>query len=265
MIVLWMQCKTIVENVLGIIAVGAMFRQVISAGKNQKLDIFLVIDFWRKKKVEKVNGTEKVERARNWTLIFYPDEGIKDFKKVLDELCVPCCVSPLHTPEDKKAHHHILFSGDKKTESQIYNEICKRLGDVVILDGKETVKGVTKPQRVVNLRSTVRYFLHLDNPKKQQFENKVLEDYGGFDSSKYLISKSDVDAEKYASIKYVIKIIKQKKFCSILDLLDYLGDVDDALFKVCCDNAYLCTQLTNVYKLERKKEKTTLQIVNSVL
>lgn len=215
--------------------------------------------------MEKINGTEKAERARNWTLIFYPEEGRADFREVLEKLCVPCCVSPLHTPSEKKEHYHILFSGDKKTESQIYNEICKKLGDVVEVDGKETVKGVTKPQRVVNLKSTVRYFLHLDNPKKQQFENKVLEDFGGFDSSKYLISKEDKDAEKYLSIKDVIKIIKEKRFASLLDLLDYLGGVDDVLFQVCCDNAYLCTQLTNVYKLQKKNIKSTLQISESAL
>ena len=105
----------------------------------------------------------------------------------------------------------------------------------------------------------------MDNPKKQQFENKVLEDFGGFDSSKYLISKEDKDAEKYLSIKDVIKIIKEKRFVSLLDLLDYLGGVDDVLFRVCCDNAYLCTQLTNVYKLQKKNIKSTLQITENAL
>lgn len=251
--------------VLEKIASGLNYRFLIKFGKKVKRNILLVIDLWRLRKMEKINGTEKVERARNWTLIFYPDEGRADFREVLEKLCVPCCVSPLHTPSEKKEHYHILFSGDKKTESQIYNEICKKLGDVIEVDGKETVKGVTKPQRVVNLKSTVRYFLHLDNPKKQQFENKVLEDFGGFDSSKYLISKEDKDAEKYLSIKDVIKIIKEKRFVSLLDLLDYLGGFDDVLFQVCCDNAYLCTQLTNVYKLQKKNVKTTLQIVGDVL
>lgn len=215
--------------------------------------------------MEKINGTEKTERARNWTLIFYPDEGRADFRDILEKLCVPCCVSPLHTPSEKKEHYHILFSGDKKTESQIYNEICKKLGDVVEVDGKETVKGVTKPQRVVNLKSTVRYFLHLDNPKKQQFENKFLEDFGGFDSSKYLVSKEDKEIKKYGGIKEVIKVIKEKKISSLLDLLDFLGSFDENLFQICCDNAYLCTQLTNVYRLQKKNVESALQIAKDSL
>ena len=36
--------------------------------------------------MEKINGTEKVERARNWTLIFYPNEGRADFREVLEKL-----------------------------------------------------------------------------------------------------------------------------------------------------------------------------------
>ena len=214
--------------------------------------------------MEKVNGTERAERARNWTFILYPKECNGDYLKILENLCVPCCVSPLHTPENEKPHRHVLISGDKKTDQQILNEVCMSLGETVEIDGKPSIKGVTKPQRVVNLKSTVRYFLHLDNPKKQQFDEKVLTDFGGFDSSKYLVSKAEKDSEKYLSIKDVIKIIKEQKIGSLLDLLDYLGKADDNLFQICCDNAYLCTQLTNVYKMQ-KKIKTTGQVAEVAL
>lgn len=208
--------------------------------------------------MEKINGTEKTERARNWTFILYPEESKENWTSILENLCVPACASPLHTPADKKPHYHILVSGDKKTENQILSEICSQLGEEYEEEGKKKIKGVTKPQRVVNLKSTVRYFLHLDNPKKQQFENETVSDFGGFDSSKYLIGKEEKDKAKYASIKDVIKIIKDNRFSTIIDLLDFLGKENDDLFTICCDNAYLCTQLVGCNRLKFSKKVENL-------
>lgn len=214
--------------------------------------------------MEKINGTEKTERARNWTTIFYPSELKEDWREILEKMCVPACVSPLHTPENKKPHYHILISGDKKTVEQIKNEVLLPLTEYVEIEGKKQLKGIATPQKVVNLRSTVRYFLHLDNPNKQQFEDKKLDDFGGFDSSKYLLDSDAKKKEKFATIKDVIKIIKEKKFSNIIDLLDFLGGENDELFTVCCENAYLCTQLVNCNKYVSKTKKV-LDIVNEAI
>lgn len=205
--------------------------------------------------MENVKGTERTERARNWTFILYPTECKEHWRKILEELCVPACVSPLHTPSDKKPHYHVLVSGDKKTELQIQNEICRALGKDVEENGEKKIGGVTKPQRIVNLRATVRYFLHLDNPSKQQFEKKELSDFGGFDSQKYLVDSDQKKKEKYGSIKDVIKIIKENRFNHIIDLLDFLGDCNEDLFTVVCENAYLCTQLVSKYSQKNTKER----------
>lgn len=209
--------------------------------------------------MEKINGTEN-ERARNWTTILYPSEIKEGWREILEKLCVPACVSPLHTPADKKAHYHILLSGDKKTEKQI-KDVLSELTEWVEIDGKQQLKGIANPQKVVNLKATVRYFLHLDNKSKQQFEKRELEDFGGFDSVKYLESEIDKKKEKFSSIKDVIKIIKEKKFPHIIDLLDFLASENDELFSICCENAYLCTQLVSKYKNEVKKNKISVDKV----
>lgn len=205
--------------------------------------------------MEKINGTEKTERARNWTTILYPEELKEGWKETLEKMCVPAVLSPLHTPADKKPHYHLLVSGDKKTKEQIKTEVLLSLTEWVEIDGKKELKGVANPQKVVNLKSTVRYFLHLDNPKKQQFEKKECKDFGGFDSSKYLMSDTEKIREKFGTVKQVIKIIKEKRFNHIIDLLDFLANENDELFSVCCDNAYLCTQLVSKYKNEKVKVK----------
>lgn len=216
--------------------------------------------------MEEIKGTEKTERARNWVTILYSEELNEGWRKKLEDMCVPACLSPLHTPNDKKPHYHLLISGDKKTESQIM-AVFAMLTEWVEIDGKKSLKGIARPQRVVNLRSTVRYFLHLDNPKKQQFDlsKEGLTDFGGFDSSKYLLDENAKKKEKYVAVKGVIKIIRDKRFDHIIDLLDYLAmEGEDDLFTVVCDNAYLCTQLVSKYKA-RENPKSVLNIAKEAL
>lgn len=184
------------------------------------------------------------QRARNWAFVLYPNECKSDWLSILEELNVPCAVSPLHTLDDEKPHHHILICGDKKSANQIYEEICQRLGDLKEIDGKIAVSGVTHPQKILNLKSQVRYLVHLDNPKKQQFDDwrKDIITFGGLEIAKYFESK---DEKKYNGVKGVISIIKENSFNSLLELLDFLAKGQDELFQVCCDNAYLATQLIN--------------------
>ena len=194
-------------------------------------------------------------RARNWAFIVYPSECHSDWLEKLKILQVPCAVSPLHTPTDEKPHHHILICGDKKSAEQIRNEVCICLGEKTEIDGKESIKGVTLPQKVLNLKSSVRYLLHLDDKDKQQFENEEIKCFGGFNADKYLIDEKE---KKYNGIKGVITIIKENAFNSLLELLEYLGQNHDDLFQVCVDNAYLATQLVNYTKNDRKMKKNNL-------
>ena len=205
----------------------------------------------RKKKMILEETKQTETRARNWAFVVYPDECRSDWLDILESLNVPLAVSPLHTVDDEKKHHHVLVCGDKKSATQIYDEICSRLGDSVEIDGKVSVKGVTHPQKVLNLKSQVRYLVHLDNPKKEQFGSwkEEIKFFGGFDATKYFESKEE---KKYNGVKGIIKIIKEFSFDSLIELLEYLGQNHDDLFQVCCDNAYLVTQLCN-YNLRIKK------------
>ena len=206
--------------------------------------------------------------ARNWTFVIYPEECYKDFLEKLENLGVAGAVSPLHTLDEKKKHYHVLISGEKKSDEQIYNEICSELGEKVEIDGKVSIKGVTRPKKVINLRSMTRYFLHLDNKDKQQFEENN-KDFGGFDSSKYLKSETEKEDEKYGLIKKVVEIIRKKEIETYLDLIEELvAENDEGAFRSVCDNAYMFNAIVrscSYSKNNKNFNKERLTMLNSVV
>ena len=90
------------------------------------------------------------------------------------------------------------------------------LGEIAPYADKEklTLQGIAQPQQVKNLRSMVRYFLHLDNQDKEQFEDKKMIAFD-FDYEKYL-----TDATGKSALKDIINLIKENKITSLIDLLD---------------------------------------------
>jgi len=171
-------------------------------------------------KVKKVSDN----RFRNWTFILYPDECFKNWESVLQELKIECAVSPLHSPENEKKHYHVVIKGDKKTKEQIKESICAKLGEVVEIDGKKSIKGVAMPENVLNLRSNIRYLIHLDNPDKEQFEEKenAIKTFGGFDISRFF--KEEKKVESSEKIRYIVGVIRNQKIGSMIELTNFLLD-----------------------------------------
>lgn len=103
------------------------------------------------------------QRGRNWWFVAYPDSLKADWRESLDAQGLVWIESPLHdkdvTPEGetKKAHYHImvLFSGNKS---------LKQIQE--ISDGLSGVKLDIPNNRVKEVRATVRYMVHADQPDK---------------------------------------------------------------------------------------------------
>ena len=96
------------------------------------------------------------QRNRNFTFIVYPESAPKNWKQILEDLAVPCFISPLHdkdiipeTGEPKKPHYHVLLMfGGKKSLDQVL-EMLQPL-NIHYVD-------------IVNdLRGATRYLCHLD-------------------------------------------------------------------------------------------------------
>lgn len=125
--------------------------------------------------------TEKKKRdtrARVWALIVYPESAPKTWRDILDADHLAWVESPLHDQdlnpdgEKKKPHWHImLFFEGKKSYEQV-KEIADKLSAPI-------------PKRVKNAKGMARYFVHLDNPEKHQYEKDDIKCHGGADVEQY--------------------------------------------------------------------------------
>lgn len=118
----------------------------------------------------------KDERKRflSWTFVIYPESAPQNWREILGDLMTPYAISPLHDKdknadgEPKKPHWHILLSFHSVKSYEQIKEITDKLNGPV-------------PQPCRDTRGMVRYFCHLDNPEKYQYDRKDIWAGGGFD------------------------------------------------------------------------------------
>lgn len=159
-------------------------------------------------------------KARWYHCIVYPEhwETKEDLYKDLEKFGVPCALSPLHdkdvkeTGEIKKAHYHLtLYWSGQCTPYRVYTSLCGALGE-------DTFYGL---EVVNNANTDIRYFCHLENPEKAQYNIDDIKDFNGFKSGKYLKESmvSDVD-----TVRQIKKIIKENNILFFNELDDFLDD-----------------------------------------
>lgn len=160
------------------------------------------------------NTTKKDERTRNWAFIIYPneeDECPNNWQEIIESWNTPCLVSPLHDKdinpngEPKKPHRHcvVMFEGKKSFEQ------IKAL--------LEPLHAPT-PQKCLNVKGNVRYFMHLDNPCKAQYDRKDILAFGGACVDDIL---SYSTSEKKAIFKDVVMFIQENRVQELSDLVNY--------------------------------------------
>lgn len=137
-------------------------------------------------------GSASDDRAREWTFLVYPEFAKPNWKQLLDNLHIQWVCSPLHhgyldSGVERKDHYHVIvvFKG-KKSLDQI-----QRLSNLTHLFDK----GV-KPLRVNSERGLLRYFLHLDNPEKEQFDSDVhVDPHGGIKLDPTIFEPVSIDMD----------------------------------------------------------------------
>lgn len=149
-------------------------RKYYEKKKNDSRDLAANQDLEDKKKLN--------QRFQYWTFIIYPESAPSDWRDKLDALIVPWACSPLHDKDiekdengsevTKKAHRHIIIKTGKKS----YNQM-KVISDLVC--GAPPV-GVLDPQAMT------RYLVHMDHPKKFQYDKKEIEFHSGYDAKDWL-------------------------------------------------------------------------------
>jgi hypothetical protein len=138
------------------------------------------------------------DKKRNWAFTMYPDSAPENWKELLQQTGLQCCVSPLHDIDvnadisQKKAHWHVILSYSGPTSYSVVEKISV-----------ETFKG-TIPQALEQIKGYHRYLTHKDNPEKAQYNECDIININGFSIRDYVeLSKSEVTKLKMEITDYI--------------------------------------------------------------
>ena len=193
---------------------------------------------------EKKASAKKDDRVRSWTFVLYPDSAPENWRELLDELHVQWCESPLHdldvnpTGEVKKAHYHVALTFEGKKSYEQILEMIEPLN-------------ATIPQRVHDLRGLVRYFVHLDNPEKHQYDIADIRGHGGFDVTEALRPSATM---RYQLVREMMLYCRENGVIEFQDLCDYaMSDRYEDWFPLLCDSC--CVIMQNYIKSQRHRSE----------
>lgn len=173
------------------------------------------------------------QRSRNWTFVAYPDSVPEDWREKLDDEHLQWIESPLHDSDvnadgtPKKPHWHVMvIFSSVKTYAQ-----AKEIADLT---------NGTVPQVVKDKRAMVRYFVHMDNPEKTQYNVSDLIAHGGADILGDLQSASD----RYIMIAEMMDFVDQGGVTEFFELMQYARTCrKNDWFPLLCDScSYVMTQ-----------------------
>lgn len=196
---------------------------------------------------DKSKSIKKDVRARSWTCVVYPDSAPNDWRSILDDLHIPWVESPLHDKdvnpdgEVKKSHWHIMLLFDSKKSYAQIKEITSLINS-------------PNPQKVANSRSMVRYFVHMDNPEKYQYDKSLIIPHGGAEIDRYL---SATTTERYDLISEMMDFIDESNVVEMEDMLKYARkERFSDWFPLLCDNsAYIIGQYIKSKRHSQKEKK----------
>lgn len=190
----------------------------------------------------------KLNRYRSWVFILYPESAPENWKDYLNDSHIGVCISPLHCNDIdgdgvlKKAHYHIciVYGGPVP-----FNNVCEFLKPL----------NCTIPQKVMSLRGTIRYFIHLDDPDKFQYDKKDLECLGGFDIDDYFKLSASQIKEVQRDITLFCKTNNITEFSK---LVDYCMENNELWFEELTCRSYFIIQYLKskhfIKNLDSKKE-----------
>ena len=188
----------------------------------------------------------KYVKKRNWCFIVYLDSAPENWRDILQETGCMFAISPYHdrdvNPDGsvKKPHYHVIICYDGPTT---YN-VVKKVTD--------SVNG-TIPQPLEQIRGYYRYFTHIDNPDKFQYDEKDITTINGFDINNY-VEMTYTEVSRY--LLQLQSIIRTKHIVEYSDLLDLLMDSDcRELWDVAKNHTILLDRYISSRRYKTKKEK----------
>jgi hypothetical protein len=157
---------------------------------------------------------EKNVKKRNWGMILYPESAPENWRELLQQTGLPIAISPLHdkdinpTGEPKKAHYHIILCYPGPQTFNAVKTLCEGLNQPI-------------PQALDSVRGNYRYFTHMDNPEKYQYDAAAITVLNGFSIMDFVeLTKSEV-----LRIKQELQgFIRSENIVEYADLMDSLQD-----------------------------------------
>lgn len=220
------------------------------------------------------------------TFVFYPYQNIKNWDpydpdivpvdesdvlfNFLKELHIESCVSPLHCydkdPDSddkyyKKPHYHVVLtlgSGGKKSIRQWF-VLLEDIRDYIAIapfdkgdkDLEAVAKKFNEDNKVHKMRSLLRYFAHMDNPEKYQYDLCDCMCFGGFDLENQVYSETDM-LSIFREIKFYVKTNNVIDMCV---LIDYADECRSDWLYVICNNKFQNTLYRYMRSMENKEER----------
>lgn len=173
-------------------------------------------------------------KKRNWTFVLYDDSCTSYWEDYLINTNIPFAYA--YHDEDsnpdgssKKPHYHVMLCFDGPTTYNSVKEIGEQVG---------CANGVVQP--VGSVRGMVRYFCHLDNPDKHQYNESIIQCRNGFDPKDYF---SLTVSQQKAFKRKVTEFIADndiEEYAELIDTLMYSDEMD--MYDIATQNVFYFTQ-----------------------
>lgn len=194
---------------------------------------------------------KEIVKGRDWTFIVYPESAPEDWKEILINTHMRFVVSPLHDKDinpdgtNKKEHYHVLLSSDGP---MTYNQVCKIIEPL----------NSPIPKKVGSSKGLVRYFIHMDNPEKAQYDADDIKAYNGADVFSYF---EMTVTEKNTAMKDIIRYIVENKVTNFADFLMVCIENSDDWFDIAINRNTLAINkaIDAVWQKERNLNKHNLK------
>lgn len=190
-------------------------------------------------------------QGRSWTFVLYPESCPENWQEIL--VGIPFVRSPLHDKDvnadgsPKKPHWHVLVSFANPRRLEYMQGLVKSLN-------------APSPQLCRDTRAMVRYFLHLDNPEKAQYQKQDILVGGGFDLENALkLSRTEEEQEEREFIRNLLDKINEFDIIEFEDLLVYVMQECPENYRYFKTNSFVLANVVKSrrHRYERQREQSS--------
>lgn len=165
-------------------------------------------------------------KARFFTGLIYEDSAPSDYEEQLRDSLRQYLLSPWHTPDpvedmesgalkSLKRHRHVLYCHGNSVSAKVAREV---MPDWIVLPPSNN------GFMVGSYRNLSRYFIHLDQPDKEQFKGKPEDNLTVLNNFPLDLSKELTKDERRQLKIQLWNLCREKSITEYSELMNLLGD-----------------------------------------